>query len=128
MPHEVRLFDGTHRFAPSSDFSINFTGITSPTKINGPTGFLALETTSTTTFNETRHPLKGGMAPSNQLSGQATWLATPNLVLSVRMGRSYLNDQANNYIRTASAATTTGNEYNNPVVFAVYTAQYGSYL
>jgi hypothetical protein len=84
-------------FAPSSDFSLNFTGITSPTKINGPTGLLALETTSTTTFNETRYPLKGGMAPSNQISGQATWLATPNLVLSVRMGRSYLNDKANNY-------------------------------
>ena len=84
-------------FAPTSNFSLNFTGISSPTKINGPTGLLAFETTSTTTFNETRYPLKGGMAPSNQISGQATWLATSNLVISARMGRSYLNDKANNY-------------------------------
>ena len=84
-------------FAPVESLSFNFTGISSPTKLQGPTGLLALETTSTTTFNETRYPLKGGMAPSNQLSGQGTWLATSNLVLSARVGRSYLNDKATNY-------------------------------
>lgn len=84
-------------FTPVQQFTFNFTGITSPTKVNGPTAFLPYETTSTTTFNETRYPLKGGFAPSNQLSGQATWLPTSNLVVSTRVGRSYLNDKASNY-------------------------------
>jgi hypothetical protein len=84
-------------YAPSSKLSFNFTGINSPVKINGPTSLLALETTSTTTFNDPRYPLKGGMAPANQFSGQATWLATSNFVVAARVGRSYLNDKANNY-------------------------------
>jgi hypothetical protein len=84
-------------YTPVQQLTFNVTGISSATKINGPTSLLALETTSTTTFNDIRYPLKGGMAPSNQISGQATWLATSNLVISSRLGRSYLNDKANNY-------------------------------
>jgi hypothetical protein len=84
-------------FTPVEQLTFNVTGITSPTKINGPTSALAFETTAAATFNETRYDLKGGMAPSNQVSGQATWLPTSNLVLSTRIGRSYLNDKANNY-------------------------------
>lgn len=84
-------------FTPSEKFTFAFTGITSPTKVNGPTANLALETTSTTTFNEIRYPLKGGYAPSNQISGQGTWFATSNLVINARLGRSYLNDKATNY-------------------------------
>ena len=84
-------------FTPTQKLSFAFTGITSPTKVNGPTSALALETTSTTTFNELRYPLKGGYAPSNQISGQATWFATSNLVVNTRLGRSYLNDKATNY-------------------------------
>jgi hypothetical protein len=84
-------------FAPTSKLTFAFTGINSPTKVTGPTSNLALETTSTTTFNELRYPLKGGFAPSNQISGQATWLATPNLIINTRLGRSYLNDKATNY-------------------------------
>jgi hypothetical protein len=84
-------------FAPTSKLTFAFTGISSPTKVTGPTTFLALETTSTTTFNELRYPLKGGYAPSNQISGQATWLATSNLIINTRLGRSYLNDKATNY-------------------------------
>ncbi|HXD31159.1 MAG TPA: carboxypeptidase regulatory-like domain-containing protein [Pyrinomonadaceae bacterium] len=84
-------------FAPTSKLTFAFTGISSPTKVTGPTANLALETTSTTTFNELRYPLKGGFAPSNQISGQGTWLVTPNLIINGRLGRSYLNDKATNY-------------------------------
>jgi hypothetical protein len=84
-------------FTPIEKVTVNITGITSPTKVNGPTSNLAFETTSTTTFNELRYPLKGGYAPSNQISGQVTWLATSNLVINGRLGRSYLNDKATNY-------------------------------
>jgi len=84
-------------FTPTQKLSFAFTGISSPTKVTGPTANLALETTSTTTFNELRYPLKGGYAPSNQISGQATWFATSNLVVNGRLGRSYLNDKATNY-------------------------------
>lgn len=84
-------------FAPIQSLTFNFTAINSPTKLTGPTSLLALETTSSTTFNEARYPLKGGMAPSNQISGQATWLATSNLAFNARVGRSYLNDKATNY-------------------------------
>ena len=84
-------------FVPTSKLTFAFTGISSPTKVTGPTTALALETTSTTTSNDLRYPLKGGYAPSNQISGQATWLATPSLIINARLGRSYLNDKATNY-------------------------------
>ena len=84
-------------FTPTDKLSFAFTGINSPTKVTGPTSNLALETTSTTTFNNVRYPLAGGFAPSNQISGQATWFATSNLVINTRLGRSYLNDKATNY-------------------------------
>jgi hypothetical protein len=84
-------------FTPFQQFTVNITGISSPTKITGPTSNLAFETATAATFNELRYPLKGGYAPSNQISGQATWIATPNLVINGRLGRSYLNDKASNY-------------------------------
>jgi hypothetical protein len=47
-------------FTPIRSVTVNITGISSPTKVTGPTANLAFETTSTTTFNELRYPLKGG--------------------------------------------------------------------
>lgn len=83
-------------FTPWSKLSINVTGINSPAKTSGP-GVQAYETTTASTINDVRLPFKGGYTPASQVSGQATYLATSNLVLNVRMGRTYLNDKGGSY-------------------------------
>lgn len=84
-------------YSPWERLNINVTGINSPVESHGPTAFLAFETTSAATFGNVRYPLQGGYTPSNQVSGTVTYTATPNLVLSGRLGRTYLNDKGTNY-------------------------------
>jgi hypothetical protein len=84
-------------YAPWEKLNINVTGINSPVKSHGPVSFLAFETTSASTFGNVRYPLQGGFTPSNQISGAVTYTATPSLVFSGRLGRTYLNDKGTNY-------------------------------
>ncbi|HEV7396862.1 MAG TPA: TonB-dependent receptor [Pyrinomonadaceae bacterium] len=84
-------------YTPFSKLTINVTGINSPLKTSGPTALQAYETTTASLINDVRLPFKGGYTPANQVSGQATFTATSNLVLSMRLGRSYLNDKGGSY-------------------------------
>ncbi|MGB8510455.1 MAG: carboxypeptidase regulatory-like domain-containing protein [Pyrinomonadaceae bacterium] len=84
-------------FSPWQKLSINVTGINSPVEAHGPTALQAFETTSATTFGNLRFPLQGGYTPSNQISGTVNYSITPNLVVSGRLGRTYLNDKGTNY-------------------------------
>ncbi len=84
-------------YSPWERLNINVTGINSPIKSGGPTAALAFETTSAATFGNPAYPLLGGYTPSNQFSGNVTFTATPNLVISGRLGRTYLNDKGTNY-------------------------------
>jgi Carboxypeptidase regulatory-like domain/TonB-dependent Receptor Plug Domain len=84
-------------YTPIQQLTFNVTAINSPIKVHGPPNFLAFETTSTTTFNNIRYPLQGGYTPANQVSGNATWTVTPNLVINGRLGRNYLNDKGGSY-------------------------------
>jgi hypothetical protein len=106
-------------FTPWHKLSINVTGINSPLKTAGP-GVQAYETTVASTINDVRIPFKGGYTPSNQISGQVTYTATNNLVLSARAGRTYLNDKGGSYdipvgpLYTISSPCTT-TIFGNPV-------------
>ena len=80
-------------YTPFSKLTLNVTGINSPLKTSGPVALQPYETTSLSLINDVRLPFKGGYTPSNQVSGQATYTATSNLVLSGRYGRNYLNDK-----------------------------------
>jgi hypothetical protein len=84
-------------FSPWDRLNINATGINSPVKSGGPTALLPFETTSAATFGNTRYPFQGGYTPSNQVSANVTYTATSNLVISGRLGRTYLNDKGTNY-------------------------------
>lgn len=84
-------------YTPFSKLTFNVTGINSPLKTAGPVSLIAYETTALTTINDVRHPFKGGYTPANQVSGQATFTATSNLVFSGRLGRTYLNDKGGSY-------------------------------
>jgi outer membrane receptor protein involved in Fe transport len=84
-------------YTPTSKLSFNVTAINSPIKVTGPPAFLPFETTSTTTFNNSRYPFQGGYTPANQVSGSATYSPLSNLVLSFRMGTTYLNDKGGSY-------------------------------
>jgi hypothetical protein len=84
-------------FSPWDRLNINVTGINSPIKSGGPTANLAFETTSAATFGNTRYEFQGGYTPSNQISANVTYTVTPNLVVSGRLGRTYLNDKGTNY-------------------------------
>jgi hypothetical protein len=84
-------------FAPFSKMAINVTGINSPLKTAGPVALQAYETTTLSLINNVRLPFQGGYTPANQVSGQATFTATNNLVFSGRLGRTYLNDKGGSY-------------------------------
>jgi hypothetical protein len=92
-------------YSPWERLNINVTGINSPIKsggpvnttLNPPVGVLAAETTSAATFGNVLYPFQGGYTPSNQISGNVNYTATPNLVISGRLGRTYLNDKGTNY-------------------------------
>ena len=84
-------------FSPWDRLNVNVTGINSPVKSGGPVALLPFETTSTATFGNPRYPFQGGYTPSNQVSTAVTYTITPNLVVSGRFGRTYLNDKGTNY-------------------------------
>lgn len=108
-------------YTPWSKFTVNVTGINSPLKTSGPVTFQPYETTVAATINNVRLPFQGGYTPANQVSGQATFTATSNLVLSARAGRTYLNDKGGSYdvpvgpLYTISAVCT-GTIFGNAVV------------
>jgi hypothetical protein len=56
-----------------------------------------LQTTSLTTFNNTRFEFQGGYTPSWQAALNVVWTPTSHLVVSSRIGRNYLNDKGTNY-------------------------------
>lgn len=84
-------------YSPWSRLNVNVTGINSPVKSGGPVALQPFETTSVATFSNPRYPFQGGYTPSNQVSAAVTYTVTPSLVVSGRVGRTYLNDKGTNY-------------------------------
>lgn len=90
-------FIGKIDYTPFSKVSVSASFINSPSKVTGPPALLGFQTTSTTSFNNPRYEFQGGYTPAWQGALNVTWTPTSHLVVSARMGRSYLNDKGTNY-------------------------------
>jgi hypothetical protein len=90
-------FIGKIDYTPYSKLTVSGSFINSPSKITGPVNLLGFQTTSTTAFNNPRYEFQGGYTPAWQAALNVTWTPTAHLVVSARMGRSYLNDKGTNY-------------------------------
>jgi hypothetical protein len=71
--------------------------IGSPVYVEGQLVGTNNETISQVTFDDQRHRFKGGYIQSWNLAAASTYTPTDSVVVSVRGGRSYLNDKGTSY-------------------------------
>ena len=83
--------------SPTNKLAVSATFINSPTKQSGPPALLAFQTSSLTSFSNTRYDQQGGYNPAWQFSGAATYNLTDKLILSFRGGHNYDNQKGGSY-------------------------------
>ncbi len=100
---KYEYYFGRIDYSPFQKLQVYASFIGSPTKTEGQliglndAGIGTSETTSRTTFDDPRHAFKGGYTPSWNFATAGTYSITDSLILSVRGGRTYLNDKGGSY-------------------------------
>lgn len=95
---KLEYYFGRLDYSPTDKLQIYTSFIGSPVKTEGQLiNAVTSETTSRTTFEDQRHQFKGGYTPSWNFAAAGTYSITDSLILSVRGGRTYLNDKGLSY-------------------------------